>query len=240
MNALILAAGFGTRMYPFTENTPKSLIKINNKPVLDFMIENLEKVKDIKNIYLITNNKFYIDFLEWKKGRKIKIINNGINDKKDKKGAIADLKSALKIMDKDDLFIFAADNLFDFNLEEMMNLSKEKKSSVVALKIIKDIEKVKKFNHIFLDKENKIIFFEEKPQEPRSNICSTACFYVTKQDLEKIENNNFENADNIGEIVGFLQKKSIIYGRVFDEFWCDIGSIEDINKAENYFHSAWK
>lgn len=247
MQALILAAGFGTRLYPLTKEIPKALIKIKEKPLIEYIIKNLEKIKEIETIYILSNNKFYINFLEWlddfKKNKKennnikkIKILNNGINNEDETKGAVSDFKKTLEIISEDDLFLLASDNLFDFNLQTLVDLSKEKNSSVVALKIIQDRELIRKYNHILLDKENKIIFFEEKPQKTRSNIFSTAIYFLKKQDIEKIKKHDFGNSDNLGEIINFLYKESNVYGKIFDEFWIDIGSFEELEKAKKNFN----
>ncbi|MCX7661746.1 MAG: sugar phosphate nucleotidyltransferase, partial [Candidatus Omnitrophica bacterium] len=59
MRALILCAGFGTRLYPLTKNLPKPLLKLNdNKTVLDCIIDKLINRKNIKEIIVISNRKF--------------------------------------------------------------------------------------------------------------------------------------------------------------------------------------
>jgi len=239
MQALILAAGFGTRLYPLTKEIPKALIKIKEKPIIEYIIENLEKIKEIETIYILSNNKFYINFLEWlddfknKTAKKIKILNNGAYN--EEKGAIEDLKYTLNIIKKDDLFLIASDNLFDFNLQELINLSKEKNSSAVVLKTLEDKELIKRYNNILLDQENRIIFFEEKPKETRSNIFSTAIYFLKKQSIEKIKKHNFGKLNNFGEILGFLHKESGVYGYIHDGFWIDVGSLEELEKAQKFF-----
>jgi glucose-1-phosphate thymidylyltransferase len=243
MNVLILAAGFGTRLYPLTQNIPKALIKINNQPVIEYALNKNSKLEGIEEICIVSNNKFCINFLEWlsefrknnKIAEKIRIINNKVNTGHEKKGAVGDLKFVTGVAGKKDSIILAADNLFDFDLQGLVNLSSEKKSSSVALKVINDTELVKKYSCVLLDSDNKLTFFEEKPKNPRSNICKVACYFFTKDDLEKIENHNFENMDNMGDMIDFLYKESGVYGKIFEEFWCDIGSLQEIEKAEEYF-----
>jgi len=242
MNILILAGGFGTRMYPLTLNTPKALLEIKNKPVIEYLFEKINEIKnveEIKGIYILSNNKFYINFLEWLNkfrneekilSEKIKIINNGVNDEMEKNGAIGDLKYAFEFIgNEEDIFVFAADNLFEFNLNSMINLFYEKKSSVIALKIIDDSDLIKKYSCVLQDESGKIIFFEEKPESPQSNICSVGCYYITDGDIKKIQNHEFSSRDNLGLMIEFLHKKSNIYGISFDEFWTDV-SLEELEK----------
>ncbi len=241
MQALILAAGFGTRLYPITKETPKTLIKIKEKPLIEYIIKNLEKIKEVETIYILSNNKFYINFLEWfnnfknKTTKKIKILNNGAYNKE--KGAIEDLKYALDIIKKDELFLIASDNLFEFNLQNLVDLAREKNSSTAALKILEDKKLIKKYNNILLNQENRIIFFKEKPKKTRSNIFSTAIYFLKKHDMEKIKNHDFEKLNNFGEILGFLHKESEVYGHIYNGFWVDIGSLEELEKAQKFFEN---
>lgn len=244
MKALILAAGFGTRLHPLTENLPKALIKVRTKPIIEHTIKKLQEIEELETIYIISNNKFYMQFLEWldyfknnnEISKKIIILNNGINKEKDAKGAIVDLQYALNIIKEDNLFVLASDNLFAFNLQNLINFAKEKNSSSVVLKIINDLELVKKYSCVLLDKENKITFYEEKPLLPRSNICSTACYFLKKQDLELIKNHDFRTQDCQGGVIEFLYKKSDVHGKIFEDFWVDIGSSKELEKARKSYN----
>ena len=90
MKCIIPAAGFGTRLKEISSNTPKALLKIKNKTILDFLIEKIIEVPEINEIKIVTNAKFYSNFLEWKRSSKynllINIINNGIIKNEDRLG----------------------------------------------------------------------------------------------------------------------------------------------------------
>ena len=58
MKALILAAGYGTRLYPLTKDTPKPLLRIGNKPILEYILKNIERAKEITDVYIVTNARF--------------------------------------------------------------------------------------------------------------------------------------------------------------------------------------
>ncbi len=242
MKALILAGGFGTRMYPLTENIPKALLKVDNKPIIEYIIDRLKQINNINEVYILSNNKFYMQFLDWKKNYnayeksnflQINLINNGINNDFNGTGAIADLKYALDVIGLDDFFIIASDNLFFSDLNSLLNYFIEKNSSVIGVKKIDDIELIKKYSNIILDDKNMIIDFEEKPQNPKSNLSGTACYLLTKKDIKKILKNNFIGKQNLGCIVEYLHKESKIYGIVFEEEWFDIGSIEGLEYANS-------
>ena len=63
MKAIILAAGYATRLYPLTENFPKPLLPVGGKPILDWLIEDLSTVVD--EFIVVTNHKFSSIFESW-------------------------------------------------------------------------------------------------------------------------------------------------------------------------------
>ena len=67
MKAIILVAGYATRLYPLTLNTPKALLPINGKAIVDYIIDQIEKIDDIDEIYVVTNHKFSNNFNVWAK-----------------------------------------------------------------------------------------------------------------------------------------------------------------------------
>src|SRR5438552_10528710 len=112
MNALILAAGYATRLYPLTLNKAKPLLEVGGKPIIEWLFDNLASVPDLKTTYIVTNAKFAKDFQNWAKayqdrsssakatadrhpGTQIKIINDGSTSDDDKLGAIGDINLVL-------------------------------------------------------------------------------------------------------------------------------------------------
>ena len=65
MIALILAAGYATRLYPLTINMPKALLPINNKPIIDYIIEQIETIDAVNEIIVISNHKFAENIYNW-------------------------------------------------------------------------------------------------------------------------------------------------------------------------------
>ena len=127
MKCIILCAGYATRLRKYIKSTPKALITINDKPIIDYLIEKIERIEEINQIYIVSNAIYYNQFLQWKKDVKfakpIKIINDGTRKEEEKLGAIGDIKYILdheKI--EDDIIVMASDNFFDFDLKEMIEL----------------------------------------------------------------------------------------------------------------------
>src|SRR3989344_2612317 len=175
MKAIILAAGYGTRLakeYPFALETPKGLIEINNdKTTVDHLIKNIIDFIDIKDIFIITNEKFYSKFLQWKanKGLGIKIINDGSTENENRLGAIADIHLVIETQKiNDDVLVLASDNLYNYNL---INLYKDfvsnRRNTVIARKIKKEL--ASRYGIVTISNDGIITSFEEKPKNPKSN-----------------------------------------------------------------------
>src|SRR6266581_4357225 len=65
MNALILAAGYATRLYPLTLNKAKPLLEVGGKPIIEWVLDNLASVPGLGTTYIVTNDKFASDFQNW-------------------------------------------------------------------------------------------------------------------------------------------------------------------------------
>src|SRR3990167_3246981 len=121
MKAVILCAGFATRLYPLTLNTPKPLLSVGGKPLLNHIIGMLEDIPEIDEVVVITNAKFKTSFLDWQKtapsSKRIRVFNDPSMSNDDRLGAIRDLQLAVKEAKlEDDILVLAGDNLFDYSL----------------------------------------------------------------------------------------------------------------------------
>ena len=71
MKCLILAAGYATRLYPLTENFPKPLLKVGDKTILDWLIDDIEGAGLVNEYVVISNHKFAQHFTEWASGKSV-------------------------------------------------------------------------------------------------------------------------------------------------------------------------
>lgn len=123
MKAIILAAGYATQLYPLTKNQPKALLPIGNKPIIDYIVEEIETIKEVDQSIVISNDRFYNHFVDQASNREfkvpVKVINDNTTSDDDKLGAIGDINLVLneeKI--DDDVLIVAGDNYFTFKLKD--------------------------------------------------------------------------------------------------------------------------
>ena len=65
MKCLILAAGYATRLYPLTENFPKPLLKVGEKTILDWLLDDIDSAGLADGYVVISNHKFAHHFSDW-------------------------------------------------------------------------------------------------------------------------------------------------------------------------------
>src|SRR3989338_663342 len=238
MKALILAAGYATRLYPLTENQAKPLLKVGNKTIIEHILEKIKKVDTISQISIITNHRFYPQFVQWGKNysspQPIHIIDDGTCTNQDRLGAVGDLHFFLRQEGlDDDLLVIAGDNLFGFSLQEFISFYEKNKKSVVAFHDLKDKNKEKSRYGAGILHGTQVVDFEEKPLDPRSSLASTACYIFTSQDLHLVEQSIQQGqADNTGDLIKYLVCHSTLHGFIFDHYWFDVGSVESLRDAE--------
>ncbi|MEW5896696.1 MAG: nucleotidyltransferase family protein [Nanoarchaeota archaeon] len=243
MKAIILAAGYATRLYPLTLNTPKPLLKIGKKKLVEHILSKVETIDEIDVIYVVTNQKFSAHFERWLKNfkskKKIKIINDGTQTNEDRLGAIGDIHFVVeKEKINDDILVVAGDNLFEFPMADFVYFFKEKNASIVGAYDMKAKEKLaKKYGVVETDESHKIIGFEEKPEFPKTSLAATACYLFTGNDVQEVKRCIQEKGrpDNSGDFMKYLAGKTSVYAYVFDEKWFDIGSFESLREAVEYY-----
>ena len=243
VKAIILGAGYGTRLYPLTLNKPKPLLIVGGRTILEHILDKVGQVSGVETILVVTNDRFASHFEAWKSGfhwrQPIEVLNDGTTSNENRLGAVGDIYFALERRGIDEeVLVVGGDNLFEFDLTKAWEFFKRKKSSVVGLYDMGDRAKVAGlYGVVSVDEASRIVGFEEKPKDPKSALISTAVYFLTGQDLGKlrfyIEEGN--SPDNLGDFVRYLITKQNVYGFVFRENWFDIGSYEQYEKADAYF-----
>ncbi len=190
MKAVIMAGGFAKRLYPLTLNKSKCLLDLAGKPIIDYTIDKLIEIPELKEIIVISNETFYNDFVNWAKNHQfpIRILSDGGNSENKKIGALTAL---LNFIDKEnlneDFFLAGADNFFNFSLKEIYESFKKEKKDLAIFYDIKDSEQAKKFGVALLDESNIIKEFEEKPENPKSTIVSAGMYFFKKETIPLIK-----------------------------------------------------
>jgi glucose-1-phosphate thymidylyltransferase len=202
-------------------------------------MEKLETQKEIDKIIISTNEKFGENFKQWlseyKSTKDISLVIEPTLSEKDKLGSVGALGYLIREKNIDEeLMIIGGDNLFEFDLRDLINFHREKKGNVVALYDLKSIQKSRSYGVAKVNEEMRIIDFVEKPENPPSTLVSTACYMLSPEGVRSVTTylDKGENPDAIGFFIKWLIKRESVFGFVFSGRWFDIGSLESLKEAD--------
>ncbi len=223
MKCLVLASGFGTRLYPLTVHKAKALLEYKGKPLLTHIVE---KVPAGVDIFVCCNRKFEADFRQWQKctGRQVEVCVEDVWSEEQRKGAVGSLDFWIKEKRfAEDLLVIAGDNYFEFELDRFI-AAYDGKNVLVAVHDIGDRSRARQFGVVRLD-GNRIVEFEEKPAEPRSSLIATAIYILPPRVFPVLSHyHSLGEKDNLGSFIAYLVGRGDVRAYAFSELWLDIGS----------------
>ena len=225
--AFILAAGFGRRLLPLTKDVPKPLVKINKKPMIDYIFDALDII-GIEKIYINTHYHYrkIFDFLEEKKMSNIYIsyektlLDTGGGIKK-----VIDTKSnqALLIINCDAILFNDYPNLLR-DLQKKFDL--DKMDALLAFSSPKNAIGYKG-NGDFMIADDGMVIESDSPNK----MVFMGISVLNTKNLELVESDRF----SLVEIWNKLIKKKTCFGIVYESVWYHAGSTEAINLANQHF-----
>jgi len=243
MKVILLCAGYATRLYPLTKDTPKPLLSVAEKPIVQYLLDGLKTIDAVEAIYIVTNDKFAGPFEQWCSSfsypKEIKVINDKTTTNENRLGAIGDIHFTIQQQNiDDDLLVIAGDNIFDLELAKFIKYAEGRApSGTIAAYDVKDIELAKKYGLVKIDSSDKIIDFQEKPKNPETTLASLGLYFYPRPMLQLIDTYITEgnNPDQPGNFVAWISQKEAVYSYVFDGIWFDIGDFTSLENANVYF-----
>lgn len=166
MKAIILAAGYATRLYHLTKDCPKPLLEVAGKTILDYITEKMERVEEIDEIIIFTNDKYAGHFEEWAKeafySKKMTLVNDGTLTNETRLGAIGDIQFVIEQLNiHDDLMVLVGDNLFDFELTDYVRFYDRMDTNCIATYPENNIEQLRRNGIAEMDESQKVIGFKK-------------------------------------------------------------------------------
>ena len=245
MKAVFLCAGYGTRLYPLTKEQPKALLSIAGEAILTHLLRKLEPITGLDEAILVSNDRFYQQFCDWKKAVKTKlaitVINDGTKKPDERLGAIQDLKLGLERGGANtDILVLASDNLFDSDLLSFAAFAlKKKPGATVGVYDVQDKVLAQKYGLIKTDSSGKIAAFFEKPKNPPTTLASMGIYFLPLETLRHIDRylETNRNPDAPGYYMSWLSKEIDLFAYRFSGIWFDIGDLDSYQKADHYFRS---
>lgn len=230
MKAVILAGGLGTRLKPFTDVIPKSLLPIGEKAVLEIQIERFKKY-GFDEIYLATN--FKSDYIEKFFGDGTRYDVRLYVSKEEKPLGTAGPLKLLSSKLTEPFMVMNGDILSATDLSVLYSfaLSKQTLLTISVKKIITPFA----FSNIFFDGDY-VTSIEEKPDIVTYAL---AGIYVMKpQILDLIPSDVYFGMDTL--LKKMLESKIPITKYELRDYWLDIGRIDDYEKAQEIYKIHFK
>lgn len=257
MVAVVLAAGYATRLYPLTLEKPKALLDIGGKPMLDHILDKLQGIGAIRKTVIISNNKFYSQFADWKTahdtktggrrhggvmdGRDIIVINDGTDSENTRLGAIGDILFAIESLPiDDDIFVIAGDNFFTHSLAGFYDFFSAARTDCITVKKERDPELLKRVAIALVTPDSLVIDLEEKPLNPKSDLAVYAAYIYRRDTLPLfrvyLEEGNPKDAP--GNFPSWLYKRKTVAAYPFTGDCYDIGTVESYRDICNKYSNA--
>jgi glucose-1-phosphate thymidylyltransferase len=242
MDALILGAGYATRLYPLTQDRPKPLLPVGGVPILERICGQLGEAGAFDAIHVVTNHRFAGHYEEWLRdyrGRKeppcdVRIHDDRTTTPENRLGAIGDIQFVLEAAPiTGDLLVIAGDNLIGGSLEPFLSFASSRGASV-GLKDLRSKKLVSLYGVVETGADGRILGFEEKPAQPKSTLIAIGLYYFPKSTIPLIrkylELGNSKDAP--GYYLQWLHRQTPVYGHVVEGDWYDIGDLESYRNAD--------
>ena len=233
MKALILAAGYATRMYPLNQMVHKALLPLGDDTIIGNMVNLINRIPEVSEIIVVSNHRFIEDFMHWKEGYSgripLDLLDDGTTDVADRLGAIGDICFAIeqKQID-DDLLIVAGDTYFHFPLEDFVETCRLSDKDGVCVKRVEDTSRLSQLGVVLLDENQHIVNIEEKPAQPKSDLAMYAIYYYTKDTVKLFAQYKEagEAMDVPGSFVVWLYTKKAMLTYAIQGQCVDVGTVE--------------
>ncbi|WP_135663216.1 sugar phosphate nucleotidyltransferase [Halorhabdus rudnickae] len=231
MQAVVLAGGYATRLWPVTRNRPKMFLPIGETTVIDRILEDLEADDRIEDVYVSTNERFADDFLDHLAESDFEKPTLSVEEtvEEDEKfgviGALAQLVDR-EGLDGEDLLVIAGDNLISFDVSDFLDSFQSHGQPTLAAYDVGSRERAKSYGLIAVE-DDRVVDFQEKPSNPDSTLVSIACYAFPAEDVrfeEYLGGGN--NPDEPGWFIEWLVDRGDVRSFTFDGAWFDIGTPE--------------
>jgi glucose-1-phosphate thymidylyltransferase len=242
MHALILGAGYATRLYPLTIDRPKPLLPVGGVPILQRICGQLADAGSFEAIHVVTNHRFASKYEQWLSEYRgpqpvrvpIVIHDDQTTTPENRLGAIGDLQFVIeKARLDDDLVVMAGDNLISGSLSPFLERGRTK-GATVGLKDLRSKQLVSLYGVVETDPEGRVLGFQEKPAQPRSTLVAVGLYYMPRATLPLVRTflGLGSGKDAPGYYLEWLHRQIPVFGHVLEGDWFDIGDLDSYHRAD--------
>jgi glucose-1-phosphate thymidylyltransferase len=248
VRAIILAAGYGTRLGELGKRTPKALLPVAGRPVLGHLLEHLARI-GVQEGLLVTNARFDEAFRAWHAGSDhpvaVDLLCDGSTEPDNRLGAVRDLALGLERVPEDEaVFVTASDNLYTADLAVVVNRFEEMGAPIVALIREEETAKLRRSGVATVAEDGRLLSFLEKPEQPPSPYASPPLYVYPpdiREDIRSFLADPAVDHDAPGNLVAYIVDRRPVYGVILEGRRYDIGSLESYEEARRVFEAGdWR
>ena len=245
MKCLILAAGYATRLYPLTENFPKPLLKVGEKTILDWLVDDIASANAVDEYVVISNHKYAHHFEAWakEKQQKITVVDDGTDSNETRLGAVKDIQYAMENLGLDgDMLVIAGDNVLDFSLTKFVAYAQEKQTSCIMRYYEPNHQKLLKCGVVTMDENDRVICMTEKSPTPATHWCCPPFYYYTREDAKRVAQGIESGCgtDAPGSYIAWLCAQTAVHAMEMPGKRYDIGNLESYEKVKAEYRGITK
>ncbi len=229
MKAVVLAGGYATRLWPITRHRPKMLLPLAEGTVIDRCLSALSEDDRIDDVFLSTNRRFRDAFETFLEDRRYPDTYLSVEETVSETEKMGVIGALAQLVDRegidDDLLVVGGDNLFSFEIGDFLDFYETKGHPIIAAYDVGSREAAKAYGLVTLDGD-RIVDFQEKPEDPDSTLVSIACYAFPADRLPLLDQYlaGDNNPDEPGWFIQWLQAREAVSAFSFDGTWFDIGT----------------
>ncbi|MCU4750689.1 NDP-sugar synthase [Halobacteria archaeon AArc-curdl1] len=240
MEAVVLAGGYATRLWPITRHRPKMFLPLGEATVIDRIYAELESIDRIGEVYVSTNERFgdvFATHLAESEYEKPQLSIEQTESEDEKLGVVGGLGQLIERENiDDDLLVIAGDNIFDFELRSFLESFDANAAPTIAAYDVESTDLATAYGVVDLDGD-RVVGFQEKPEDPPGTLVSIGCYAFPREVLSLIPTylDAGNDPDEPGWFIEWLQSRKPTYAYSFDGVWFDIGTLESYLDAVAWY-----
>lgn len=242
VRAILLCAGFATRMHPLTRDQPKALLPVAGRPIVEDLLLQIAATDRIRDVTVVSNARFYGKFLAWVEGLSrrlpelcIDVLDDGAHSESQRLGAVSDLEFAVaRERPEGAVLVAACDNLFRFPLGELLDDYERDPRNLILVHREKDRERLRRSAVARVAADGRVLGLWEKPAEPPTDLACPPLYLFRPGALDRLRDFVVaeHDVDSLGHFVAWLAGREPVYAHAMRGSRLDVGDLESYRAAE--------
>jgi glucose-1-phosphate thymidylyltransferase len=242
VRAVLLCAGFATRLYPLTRDFPKPLLPVAGKPLIEHLVAQMHATGRIEEIVVVTNGRFEAHFAGWARdlpqrlaGLSMKVLSDGARSNETRLGAVHDLALAVERHALSaPLLVAGGDNLFRFRLSDLLEDHASRPRNLILVHREVDLARQRRSGVAELGPEGRVVRMQEKPEQPAGEHCCPPLYVFEEDALRELRTFAAEHreADAPGTFVSWLVARRPVFAHEIHGSRLDVGDVETYRRAD--------